>query len=174
VLEPSRESRSAGLTAPARVIGHCERLSACLIHLISAKCSTPSNAFVRREIHRRTGVHRDTTRQALASPVPPSYGRPPPGASKLDLFDLDRQGETRRGVRPDAATRAGVDHFRPAQADQYSRGAYIGLGEGNNRGRRNEHDLEVVPKRPVFVYAGPAAPSSRTYHHAVSSTTSTG
>jgi transposase len=39
-----------------------------------------------REIHRRTGVHRDTIRKALASPAPPSYGPRPPRASKLDPF----------------------------------------------------------------------------------------
>ena len=40
----------------------------------------------RREIHRRTGIHRDTIRKALASPEPPSYGPRPPRASKLDPF----------------------------------------------------------------------------------------
>jgi transposase len=39
-----------------------------------------------REIHRRTGVHRDTIRRARASPEPPSYGPRPPRASKLDPF----------------------------------------------------------------------------------------
>jgi transposase len=39
-----------------------------------------------REIHRRTGVHRDTIRRALASSVPPSYGPRPARASKLDPF----------------------------------------------------------------------------------------
>jgi transposase len=39
-----------------------------------------------REIHRRTGVHRDTIRRALASPVPPSYGPRPKRPSKLDPF----------------------------------------------------------------------------------------
>jgi transposase len=39
-----------------------------------------------REIHRRTGVHRDTIRRALASPEPPSYGPRPPRPSKLDPF----------------------------------------------------------------------------------------
>jgi transposase len=39
-----------------------------------------------REIRRRTGVHRDTIRRALASPVPPSYGPRPARASKLDPF----------------------------------------------------------------------------------------
>jgi transposase len=45
--------------------------------------------FVRRlsqrEIHRRTGIHRDTIRRALASEVPPAYQRPLKG-SKLDPF----------------------------------------------------------------------------------------
>ena len=27
-----------------------------------------------REIHRRTGIHRDTVRRALEAPKPPSYG----------------------------------------------------------------------------------------------------
>jgi transposase len=39
-----------------------------------------------REIHRRTGVHRDTIRKALVSPTPPSYGPRPPRPSKLDPF----------------------------------------------------------------------------------------
>jgi transposase len=39
-----------------------------------------------REIHRRTGVHRDTIRRALASPQPPSYGPRPRRSSKLDPF----------------------------------------------------------------------------------------
>ena len=39
-----------------------------------------------REIHRRTGVHRDTIRRALASPVPPSYGPRSKRPSKLDPF----------------------------------------------------------------------------------------
>jgi transposase len=39
-----------------------------------------------REIHRRTGVHRDTIRRALVSPQPPSYGPRPPRLSKLDPF----------------------------------------------------------------------------------------
>jgi transposase len=39
-----------------------------------------------REIHRRTGVHRDTIRKALASPAPPSYGPRPKRPSKLDPF----------------------------------------------------------------------------------------
>jgi transposase len=39
-----------------------------------------------REIHRRTGAHRDTIRRALAAPKPPSYGPRPKRASKLDPF----------------------------------------------------------------------------------------
>jgi transposase len=39
-----------------------------------------------REIHRRTGVHRDTIRNALASSTPPVYGPRPPRPSKLDAF----------------------------------------------------------------------------------------
>jgi transposase len=39
-----------------------------------------------REIRRRTGVHRDTIRKALASPTPPSYGPRLARPSKLDPF----------------------------------------------------------------------------------------
>src|SRR5439155_24872014 len=39
-----------------------------------------------REIHRRTGVHRETIRRALASREPPSYGPRPRRASKLGSF----------------------------------------------------------------------------------------
>jgi len=42
-----------------------------------------------REIRRRTGVHRDTIRRALASPKPPSYGPRPKRPSKLDPFHAD-------------------------------------------------------------------------------------
>jgi transposase len=38
-----------------------------------------------REIHRRTGLHRDTIRNALVSETPPRYRRAPSG-SKLDPF----------------------------------------------------------------------------------------
>jgi transposase len=45
--------------------------------------------FVRRmsirEIGRRTGLHRETIRRAIASEVPPRYSRAPKG-SKLDPF----------------------------------------------------------------------------------------
>ena len=39
-----------------------------------------------REIHGRTGVHRDTIRRALASPEPPRYGPRPRRPSKLDPY----------------------------------------------------------------------------------------
>ena len=39
-----------------------------------------------REIKRRTGLHRDTIRKALASDEPPRYGPRPRRDSKLDLF----------------------------------------------------------------------------------------
>jgi len=39
-----------------------------------------------REIHRRTGIHRDTIRRALTAPKPPSYGPRPRRPSKLDPF----------------------------------------------------------------------------------------
>ncbi len=39
-----------------------------------------------REIRRRTGLHRDTIRRALASEKPPSYGPRPKRLSKLDPF----------------------------------------------------------------------------------------
>jgi transposase len=39
-----------------------------------------------REIHRRTGIHRDTIRRALSAPKPPSYGPRPRRPSKLDPF----------------------------------------------------------------------------------------
>ena len=38
-----------------------------------------------REIRRRTGLHRETIRRALASSTPPRYSRPAPG-SQLDPF----------------------------------------------------------------------------------------
>jgi transposase len=42
-----------------------------------------------REIHRRTGVHRDSIRRALASREPPSYGPRPRRASKLDPYRVE-------------------------------------------------------------------------------------
>jgi transposase len=57
-----------------------------------------------REIHRRTGVHRDTIRRALAVPKPPSYGPRPKRFSKLDPFmasieELLQDEPTLSGVR---------------------------------------------------------------------------
>jgi transposase len=42
--------------------------------------------FSQREIHRRTGIHRDTIRGALAMSKPPSYGPRPKRPSMLDPF----------------------------------------------------------------------------------------
>jgi transposase len=58
----------------------------------------------RREIHRRTGVHRDTIRNALASSTPPVYGPRPPRPSKLEPFvavieELLAEEPTLSGVR---------------------------------------------------------------------------
>jgi transposase len=39
-----------------------------------------------REIHRRTGIHRDAIRRALVSPKPPRYGPRPRRPSMFDLF----------------------------------------------------------------------------------------
>ena len=60
--------------------------------------------FSQREIRRRTGLHRDTIRRALASPEPPSYGPRPKRASKLDPFlpriaELLDEEPTLSGVR---------------------------------------------------------------------------
>jgi transposase len=57
-----------------------------------------------REIHRRTGVHRDTIRNALASSTPPVYGPRPPRPSKLEPFvavieELLAEEPTLSGVR---------------------------------------------------------------------------
>src|SRR3954451_2517162 len=57
-----------------------------------------------REIHRRTGVHRDTIRSALASSTPPVYGPRPPRPSKLEPFvavieELLAEEPTLSGVR---------------------------------------------------------------------------
>ncbi len=57
-----------------------------------------------REIHRRTGVHRDTIRRALSSQQPPGYGPRPRGGSKLDPYraEIERllaEHPTLSGVR---------------------------------------------------------------------------
>jgi transposase len=57
-----------------------------------------------REIHRRTGIHRDTIRRALTSPEPPNYGPRPKRPSKLDPFigEIERlldEEPTLSGVR---------------------------------------------------------------------------
>lgn len=45
--------------------------------------------FSQREIHRRTGIHRDTIRRALSSPEPPRYGPRSKRPSKLDPFQAE-------------------------------------------------------------------------------------
>lgn len=60
--------------------------------------------FSQREIHRRTGIHRDTIRRALASPKPPGYGPRPSRPSKLephlpDIEELLGDEPTLSGVR---------------------------------------------------------------------------
>jgi transposase len=45
-----------------------------------------------REIHRRTGAHRDTIRRALGAPKPPSYGPRAKRPSKLDPFMANIEG----------------------------------------------------------------------------------
>ncbi len=57
-----------------------------------------------REIHRRTGIHRDTIRRALESSRPPSYGPRPARPSKLERFrpEIERllcEEPTLSGVR---------------------------------------------------------------------------
>jgi transposase len=57
-----------------------------------------------REIHRRTGVHRDTIRNALSSSTPPVYGPRPRRPSKLERFvatieELLAEEPTLSGVR---------------------------------------------------------------------------
>src|SRR4051812_744499 len=56
-----------------------------------------------REIDRRTGIHRDTIRRALALSEPPSSGPRPPRASKLDPFVA-----TIEGLLADEPTLSGV------------------------------------------------------------------
>ena len=66
-----------------------------------------------REIHRRTGLHRDTIRSAINSDKPPKYERAPAG-SKLDPFKdeihrLLRGGsEAARAADPRADRAAGL------------------------------------------------------------------
>ena len=60
--------------------------------------------LTQREIHRRTGIHRDTIRKALAAPEPPRYGPRPKRPSKLDgylpvIAELLEDEPTLSGVR---------------------------------------------------------------------------
>ena len=52
-----------------------------------------------REINRRTGLHRDTIRRALASPEPPRYERTAKRPSKLDPFKSEIEELLRRDPR---------------------------------------------------------------------------
>jgi RTX calcium-binding nonapeptide repeat (4 copies) len=61
-----------------------------------------------REIHRRTGIHRDTIRRALASPKPPSYG-PRPRRAWNRLLLLLLYSETAVTVNLAAGTLTGAD-----------------------------------------------------------------
>jgi transposase len=91
------------LWAEIRRLKHVERLS-------------------QREIHRRTGVHRDTIRNALASSTPPVYGPRPPRPSKLEPFvavieELIAEEPTLSGVR----IREGPFFDRPRHQQHSSR-----------------------------------------------------
>jgi transposase len=60
--------------------------------------------LTQREIHRRTGIHRDTIRKALAASEPPRYGPRPKRPSKLDPYlpviaELLEDEPTLSGVR---------------------------------------------------------------------------
>ena len=68
-----------------------------------------------REIRRRTGLHRDTIRRALAAPEPPRYGPRPRRSSKLDPF----RDEIER-LLADDATLSGVRIREQIEALGYS------------------------------------------------------
>ena len=67
-----------------------------------------------REIHRRTGAHRDTIRRALAAPKPPSYGPRPKRPSKLDPFR-----QSIEELLADEPTLSGVGIREEIQKDGY-------------------------------------------------------
>ncbi|MCA1699185.1 MAG: IS21 family transposase, partial [Actinobacteria bacterium] len=73
-----------------------------------------------REIHRRTGFHRDTIRRALGLSKPPSYGPRPARASKLDPY----RGEVERLLKDDA-TLSGVRVREELEALGYAGGKTI-------------------------------------------------
>jgi transposase len=102
--------------------------------------------FVRRlsirEIHRRTGLHRDTIRNALASDAPPRYSRVPAG-SKLDPF----KDEIHRLLRAD-----------PKLPGQRIRELIAPLGFAGGKTIVDDYLREV---RPLF------APPPRTFQRTV-------
>jgi hypothetical protein len=74
-----------------------------------------------REIHRRTGLHRDTIRRALADDKPPPSQRPP-SSSKLDPFRPWIEERLRAGPRgPVAAARAGGGARLSGRQDDFRR-----------------------------------------------------
>ena len=73
-----------------------------------------------RAIHRRTGIHRDTIRRALAQPKPPSYGPRPKRPSKLDQFL-----PTIEELLADAPTLSGVRIREEIEEDGYDGGKTI-------------------------------------------------
>ena len=69
--------------------------------------------LTQREIHRRTGLHRDTIRNAINSDKPPRCRRAPAG-SKLDPFKneihrLLREDPKLPGQRPELIAQQGFD-----------------------------------------------------------------
>lgn len=95
-----------------------------------------------REIHRRTGLHRDTIRRAIASDEPPVYRRPPKG-SKLDPF------------KPEIHRLLGEDHRLPGQR---IRELLAPLGCSAGKTVVDDYLREV---RPLF------APAPRTFQRTV-------
>ncbi len=73
-----------------------------------------------REIAKRTGLHRDTVRRALASPAPPSYGPRPRRPSKLDPFRPDIED-----LLDDEASLSGVRILEEIQLLGYDGGKTI-------------------------------------------------
>jgi transposase len=98
--------------------------------------------LTQREIHRRTGLHRDTIRNAINSGKPPKYERAPAG-SKLDPF----KDEIHRLLRED-----------PKLPGQRVRELITALGFGGGKTIVDDYLREV---RPLF------APRPRTFQRTV-------
>ena len=84
-----------------------------------------------REIHRRSGIHRDTIRRALASPKPPAYGPRSPRSSKLDPY----RAEIER-LLDDDPTLSGVRIREEIE----------GLGYSGSKTILDEHLREIRPR----------------------------